>query len=73
MIYTDGTFLLADSVRELRKFAKEIDLPEKNLNQTSFFPHYAITSTYWEQAIQEGACHVTTQELYQIAKRLYDT
>lgn len=72
MIYTDGTFLLADSVRELRQFAKRIGLPERNLNQTSYFPHYAITSTFWEEAVEEGACEVTTQDLYRIAQNIYN-
>ena len=64
MVYTDHNFLMADSVRELHQFAKQIGIPSTHFYRTPF-PHYELPPSEIQKAIERGAQYKNIVEMIQ--------
>ncbi|MEM9676103.1 MAG: hypothetical protein ACFB15_19840 [Cyclobacteriaceae bacterium] len=71
MVYTDGTYLIADSARELELFVKQNKLPREHLNSASYFPYYLIPKDYLYRVIENGGKVISAKELREIGIRKY--
>jgi hypothetical protein len=63
MVYTDGIHLVADSLRELHKFAFTIGLKPQWFQNHKKHPHYDIWGLKLKLAIKKGCKRVTKKEL----------
>ncbi|MEM9834178.1 MAG: hypothetical protein AAF944_26330 [Bacteroidota bacterium] len=70
MLYTDGTYLVADTPRELDEFARRINLPQKFRHSTSFAPLCRLPSPYDQQAVEAGAKLLDIPALHQLVREI---
>ena len=70
MVYTDGVYLIANTIKELERLVAAVNLPQQYLNSATHFPHYRITDDHVESALQGGAKKVTSEKLQSIAKKI---
>ncbi len=63
MVYTDGTYLVADSVDELHAFAGKIGLIREWFQDHPQHPHYNLFGVMYSRAIDTGAIYVWDRDL----------
>lgn len=71
MVYTDGKYLIADSVRELQDFASLMGLAPEYLNGGSYFPHYKIPENSKKEMLEAGVRLVSEERLQLIAMDVF--
>ena len=72
MIYVDKVHMVADSIDELHKFAKEIGLKRHFFEGVKKgHPHYDLTNkTIMQKALDNGAMVVNSKKIVEISHKL---
>ena len=64
--------MTADSLEELHEFAREVDIKHCWFHRGSKYPHYDVSSQKRDAAVAAGAVVISSKELAQVAKLLYE-
>lgn len=70
MVYTDGTYLVADSIAELHEFATSIYLKREWFNDHIDHPHYLLWGTKKNLAIKRGAAMATPAKIISMSVKM---
>ncbi|MFX1682201.1 DUF4031 domain-containing protein [Mitsuaria sp. CC2] len=62
--------LMADSIQELHGFAASIGVPARAFHRGARHPHYDVTASQRERALDNGAVAITAREAVQIGRRV---
>ena len=68
VVYTDGVHLVADTLEELREFAKEMGLKPEWYQQKRLKHYDLTTKRAVKRALSLGATMVTSRRIVEIAK-----
>jgi len=63
MVYTNGKYLIADSIKELHAFAQKIGLKRSWFQSTHIIPHYKVWGATLKKALKFGAKKIATKNL----------
>ena len=73
MIYTDGTHLVADKLKELHEFAKRVGLKQEWFQMHIKHPHYDLTTQrVAKKAIEAGAKVVSSRVVVAVSRRAFN-
>lgn len=62
--------LFADSIEELHQFAKQIGLQKTWYQGKACYPHYDITDSMRERALEFGAHHADKRKIVDVSAKL---
>lgn len=69
MTYTDGKYLVSDTLWELHRFASEVGVNREWFKDHPRHPHYHVAGKMEQTVIKQGAQVISTRELVSISNK----